>query len=129
MKLLKNVGLRNVLLSMVLAAGALAVAPAQAKANVDATVVTAVDRVASAAGSTATIKDSAPAVQMGKRTTPAVVVGEQAELPFYFKSWVLALLTLFIIVAFKRPWGSATTKTSERSAHGAAALATPFLRS
>lgn len=129
MKLLTNVGLRNVLVSMVLVAGALIASPAQAKANVDATVVTAVDRIASASASAIVAKDSAPVVQMGKRTTPAVALGDEAELPFYFKSWVLALLTLLIIVAVKRPWSSTTVKSSERRANRGAGLITPFVRS
>ena len=67
--------------------------------------------------------------QIHKRTTPAISLANSPELPFFFKSWVFALLTVLIVVAIKRPWNSSKVKPSKRVVNHATGLIAPLVRS
>ena len=128
MKLLKKAGLtglRNVAACMALVAACVLPAQAMASANVVAT-------QASVAATNANTADSPQGIlasgQIHKRTTPAISLANTLELPFFFKSWVFALLTVLIVVAIKRPWNTSTAKSSERRAHRSAGLIAPLVR-
>lgn len=130
MKLLKKMGLtglRNA--SACLALTATFALPAQAIAS--ATVVAASAAVASA--SLASPVDAPKGIlasgQIHKRTTPAISLANEPELPFFLKSWVFALLTVLIVVAIKRPWNSSSKQSVERRASRSAGLIAPLARS
>lgn len=133
MKLLKKMGLtglRNV--SMCVALAAACILPAQAMAS--ANVATASVSTATVANVTTTSTVDAPkgilaSGQIHKRTTPAISLANEPELPFFFKSWVFALLTVLIVVAIKRPWNTSTAKSSERRANRSAGMIAPLVRS
>lgn len=134
MKLLKKMGLtglRNGSACVALAAAF--VLPAQAMASVN--VVTASATI-SATATSAPVASSADAPkgilasgQIHKRTTPAVSLANEPELPFFLKSWVFALLTVLVVVAIKRPWNSSSKKAVERRANRSAGLIAPLARS
>ena len=132
MKLLKKTGLtglRNVAACMALVAACVLPAQAMASANVVATQVGVAVTSANMADAPKGILASG---QIHKRTTPAISLANAPELPFFLKSWVFALLTVFIVVAIKRPWNTSTAKSSERRSHRShrsAGLIAPLVRS
>ena len=130
MKLLRKMGLtglRNVSMSVALAAAFVLPAQAIASANVVAASATVANAtVASPADAPKGILASG---QIHKRTTPAISLANEPELPFFFKSWVFALLTVLIVVAIKRPWNTSTRKSLERRASRSAGLIAPLARS
>ena len=132
MKLLRKMGLtglRNV--SMCVALAAAFVLPAQAMASANG-VATSVGTTIVANATTGTVdapKGILASGQIHKRTTPAISLANEPELPFFFKSWVFALLTVLIVVAIKRPWNTSTAKSSERRANRSAGMIAPLVRS
>ena len=135
MKLLKKTGLtglRNVAACMALVAACVLPAQAMASANVVATQVGVAVTTATSANMADAPKGILASGQIHKRTTPAISLANTPELPFFFKSWVFALLTVFIVVAIKRPWNTSTAKSSERRSHRShrsAGLIAPLVRS
>ena len=137
MKLLTMVALRNVSMSVALAASALALLPAQAKAGTDSSVSTAIERAAANERAPLVVasldaphaaKGLLASGQIHQRSTPAIVLGDEPALPFYFKSWLFALLTVLIVVAVKRPWNTATVKSLARRSIRVRAIAAPLVR-
>ena len=133
MKLLRKMGLtglRNVSMSVALAAAFVLPAQAMASANV---VAASVGATTAANVTTASTVDAPKGIlasgQIHKRTTPAISLANEPELPFFFKSWVFALLTVLIVVAIKRPWNTSTRKSLERRASRSAGLIAPLARS
>lgn len=132
MKLLKNMGstgLRNVSVCVALAAAC--VLPAQAKASVGVAATSASATVPSA--TTASTADAPKGIlasgQIHKRTTPAISLTNESELPFFLKGWVFALLTVLIVFAIKRPWNASAAKSRERRANRASGLIAPLVGS
>ena len=130
MKLLKKLvltGLRNVSACVALAAAC--VLPAQAMASASAVAASASAPTATAVNVADTPKGILASGQIHKRTTPAISLANEPELPFFFKSWVFALLTVLIVVAIKRPWNTSTRKSLERRANRSTGLIAPLARS
>ena len=124
--------MRNVAACMALIAACVLPAQAMASANVVATQVGVAVTTATSANMADAPKGILASGQIHKRTTPAISLANEPELPFFFKSWVFALLTVFIVVAIKRPWNTSTAKSSERRSHRAhrsAGLIAPLVRS
>ena len=135
MKLLKKMGtteLRNVSLCVALAVASVLPAQAAPSANEVAPVAsatTAAKAPTSATSAVDTPQGILASGQIHKRTTPAISLANEPELPFFFKSWVFALLTVLIVVAIKRPWKALSVKSSERRASRAAGMIAPLVRS
>ena len=132
MKLLKKMslaGLRNVSMCVVLSAAC--VLPAQTMASPPAVATSASATVthATAASEADAPKGILASGQIHKRTTPAISLANSPELPFFFKSWMFALLTVLIVIAIKRPWNSAKAKSFERRSNRPAGLIAPLVRS
>ena len=126
MQLLKNfcfAGGRN--LSVCVALAAACALPAQAIASTRAMVSPTGSTVAVGEATTASVvaadapKGILASGQIHKRTTPAISLANEPELPFFFKSWVFALLTVLIVIAVKRPWNTAKGKSAVRRANAA----------
>ncbi len=129
MKLLKNLGFtgwRNVSVCVALAGACVLPAQAAASANVIATQASATVTAASTADAPKGIFASG---QIHKRTTPAISLANESELPFFFKGWVFALLAVLIVFAIKRPWNTSTTRSHERRSNRANGLIAPLVRS
>ena len=132
MKLLKKAGLtglRNMSMCAVLAAACIFPAQAMASASVVATQAGVAVTTATSANTADAQKGILASGQIHKRTTPAISLANEPELPFFFKSWVFALLTVLIVVAIRRPWNTSTAKSSERRSHRSAGLIAPLVRS
>ena len=133
MKLLKEMGvagLRN--LSACLALAAVCVLPAQAMASANVVATSAANATlvsAPAVGEADAPKGILASGQIHKRTTPAISLANSPELPFFFKSWMFALLTVLIVIAIKRPWNTAKAKSFERRSNRSAGLIAPLVRS
>ena len=131
MKLLKKMslaGLREVSVYLALAAACVLPAQAMARANVVATSASStVGNVATTSTADAP-KGILASGQIHKRTTPAISLANEPELPFFFKSWMFALLTVLIVIAIKRPWNTSTVKSLERRANRSAGMIAPLVR-
>ena len=132
MKLLKKMGftgLRNVSVCVALAAACVLPAQAMASASVVAAQTSAAVTTATSASTADAPKGILAGGQIHKRTTPAISLANEPELPFFFKSWVFALLAVLIVFAIKRPWNTSTTRSHERRSTRANGLIAPLVRS
>ena len=132
MKLLKKMGLtglRNASACVVLAAVFVLPVQAMASANVVTTSANAVAAPATTVSEADAPKGILASGQIHKRTTPAISLANSPELPFFFKSWMFALLTVLIVIAIKRPWNTARAKSFERRSNRSAGLIAPLVRS
>ena len=132
MKLLKKMGLtglRNASACVALAAAFVLPVQAMASANVVTTSANAVVAPATTVSEADAPKGILASGQIHKRTTPAISLANSPELPFFFKSWMFALLTVLIVIAIKRPWSTAKAKSFERRSNRSAGLIAPLVRS
>ena len=132
MKLLKKMGLtglRNASACVALAAVFVLPVQAMASANVVTTSANAVVAPATTPSEADAPKGILASGQIHKRTTPAISLANSPELPFFFKSWMFALLTVLIVIAIKRPWNTAKAKSFERRSNRSAGLIAPLVRS
>ena len=132
MKLLKKMGLtglRNASACVALAAVFVLPVQAMASANVVTTSANAVVAPATTVSEADAPKGILASGQIHKRTTPAISLANSPELPFFFKSWMFALLTVLIVIAIKRPWSTAKAKSCERRSNRSAGLIAPLVRS
>ena len=132
MKLLKKMGLtglRNASACVALAAVFVLPVQAMASANVVTTSANAVVAPATTPSEADAPKGILASGQIHKRTTPAISLANSPELPFFFKSWMFALLTVLIVIAIKRPWSTAKAKSFERRSNRSAGLIAPLVRS
>ena len=132
MKLLKKMGLsglRNASACVALAAVFVLPVQAMASANVVTTSANAVAAPATTVSEADAPKGILASGQIHKRTTPAISLANSPELPFFFKSWMFALLTVLIVIAIKRPWSTAKAKSFERRSNRSAGLIAPLVRS
>lgn len=103
--------------------------PTSASATVAAPTAVATSMTAATAVAIDAPKGILASGQIHKRTTPAIALTDEPELPFYFKSWLFALLLVLITLAIKRPWSKSRARSSEQRPNRSSGLVAPFVRS